>query len=64
MRIAKTRFFKPSICRIDAIVGWEKQNLLKEQDSIEVTEEEFEKINEKNPRWFTVESEDQIEEIE
>ena len=53
MRITKTTAFKPSVCRIDGIVGLEKAQKLREEDTIDVSESEFDKINEKNPNWFT-----------
>lgn len=59
MRITKTKYFKASKCRIEDIVGDEKQNELRTEDSIEVTEEEFEQINKKNPTWFIVDSEEE-----
>jgi len=53
MRITKTTAFKPSVCRIDGIVGVEKAQKLRTEDTIDVSTDEFKQINDKNPNWFT-----------
>jgi len=54
LKIIKTNDYHPLECKINAIVGDEKENMFDDGEEIEVSQDELELLENKNPSWFII----------